>query len=74
MAFSWAMVQTVHYPQQVRIGHRSEILVLVDVLPDQAMRIFVRTSFPSSIRMGKIEIGLQIVHLVCREIMTHHTK
>ena len=53
------MVQTFHNQPKICIGDRSEITVLRYMLSDQTVHVQIRTSFPGSIRVSKIEIRLQ---------------
>ena len=50
------MVQAIHNPYQISMGHNGEILGLGDILPDQSIHVFVRTSFPGRIGMGENEV------------------
>src|SRR4030043_1680247 len=55
------MVQTFHDVVQFKVSDRCKITLFRNVLSDQAIHVFVCSSFPGGIRMSKKEIDLQFM-------------
>jgi len=55
------MIQGRHDRGQLLLGDSSQILVFREKLTEQAIRVFVHASFPGRIRMGKINLSLQLL-------------
>ncbi|MEX2494181.1 MAG: hypothetical protein WD425_20780, partial [Nitrospirales bacterium] len=58
---SGSVIQQVSRFLQFDLGYPSKVLVFWEPLPDQPVRIFVHSSFPRSIRMCKVNLGIEIL-------------
>ena len=60
---SRAVVESFHDCLHLVVGDDGEVTVLGEVLPDEAVVIFVESAFPRTAGMGEIDVGVS--HLCC---------
>ena len=59
--FSRTMIKSIHDAKHIYIRNGNEITRLWNILADKSIHVFIRTSFPGSIRVSKIKICLQFL-------------